>query len=154
LGLVGLGLWLGSKFGGFGLGDGFGLGKGPGTGASKSSEGSTEGRPDGSGRYAVGLTGLNQPNVKPLAQPERILVIIDGHRLMVADSSDVDTGQELTATEIAERVKQATGDDQGIRIRIERTKRAQAGAQSELRQALSEAGIKKEEIQEMTGFLD
>ena len=63
-------------------------------------------------------------------------------------------GQFSTRNQIAQIVKQATGDDQGIRIRIERTKRATTGARSELLQALADAGISKESIQEASGFLD
>ena len=64
------------------------------------------------------------------------------------------TGEAATASDIAARVKETTGDDQGIRIRIERTKRATAGAQSELLQALDGAGIARESVQQMTGFLE
>lgn len=157
LGLIGFGLWLGSKFGGFGLGDGFGLG-GSGDGKSGTTE---ESGPDeggapkkSAGDAKVGLTGLTQPATKAAPAPTRLRVVIDGTQYLIADSDEGTTGASATASEIAAQVKEATGDDQGIRIRIERTKRATAGAQSELLQALDAAGISREAVQQKTGFLD
>jgi hypothetical protein len=156
LGLIGFGLWLGSKFGGFGLGDGFGLG-GSGDGKSGSSESTSDkasGEPTNSGEAKVGLTGLSQPATKSAPAPTRIRVVIDGTQFLVAESDEGTTGEAATASDIAARVKEATGDDQGIRVRIERTKRATAGAQSELLQALDAAGVSRESVQQMTGFLE
>jgi hypothetical protein len=86
--------------------------------------------------------------------PERLRVIIDGDRYILASSTSGTEGEALDPTEIAQRAKSTTGDDQGIRIRIERTKRATTGARQALLEALDGAGITRDSRHETTEFLD
>lgn len=155
-GLVGFAavcLWLGGKLGffGFGTGSGTGDGTGSGTGTAQSKGTDPSERPGADAR--VDLASLNRTK-PPEEQLKRLRVVVDAEQLLIADSDTGTSGKPADATEIAQIVKHATGDDQGIRIRIERTKRATTGARSELLQALADAGIEKEAIQEATGFLD
>jgi hypothetical protein len=151
LGLVALGLWLGQYFPGFGLGKGLGFGTGSDGSGSAQSEPAVE-RPAGEPSASVvsSEVRVNPPGLPPA----RLRVIIDGDRYLLARSDSGFEGETLDATDIAQRAKSATGDDQGIRIRIERTKRATAGARQTLFEALDAAGITRDERHESTTFVD
>jgi hypothetical protein len=156
LAVLAAGIWLGTKLGGFGLG-GSGLGLGPGTGTTKGGEGADQQvvdktPPDLSGTSAS-VTAYSTPVTPKEPEKPRLRVVIDGDRLVIADFDEGVSGETASAADIAKRVESMAGDDQGVRIRIERTKRATAGARSELLQALDQAGVKSEQIQESTEFL-
>jgi hypothetical protein len=150
LGLVALGIWLGQYFPGFGLGTGLGLGTGADSSGTSQNESPME-RPDSSNPSA---TVVSHETALPGVAPQRLRVIIDGDRYVLASSETGDEGESLDPTEIAQRAKATTGDDQGIRIRIERTKRATAGARQSLLEALDAAGITRDSRHESTEFLD
>jgi hypothetical protein len=152
LGLVALGIWLGQYFPGFGLGKGLGFG----TGSENTGTSQTESSPErpSSGNPSAAVTSLETPAVPPGLPPARLRVIIDGDRYILAKSDSGAEGEALDPTEIAQRTKSTTGDDQGIRIRIERTKRATAGARQSLLEALDAAGITRDSRHESTEFLD
>ena len=138
LGLVAFGIWLGQYFPGFGLGKGLGFGTGS----------------DSSGTSKTDSTAERPQTHSPGKAPERLRVIIDGDRYVLAKGESGMEGEALDPTEIAQRTKATTGDDQGIRIRIERTKRATAGARQSLLEALDAAGITRDSRHESTEFLD
>jgi len=157
LGLVALGIWLGQYFPGFGLGKGLGFGtgsseSGPGAGGAAAPE--TAGAPPRSGNPEATIVSRETPVASTVLPPERLRVIIDGDRYILASSENGQDGKALDPTEIAQLTKSATGDDQGIRIRIERTKRATAGARQALFEALDAAGITRDSRHESTEFLD
>ena len=56
--------------------------------------------------------------------------------------------------EVARAALAATGDGQGIRVRIYRKKDATAGAKLDLFSKLNDAGVPSEAIQDMKEFLD
>lgn len=148
LGLVALGIWLGQYFPGFGLGKGLGFGTGSdSTGTSPT----TAERPESANPSA---TVVSQETSSTGMPPARLRVIIDGDRYVLAKGDSGTEGEALDPTEIAQRAKSTTGDDQGIRIRIERTKRATAGARQSLLEALDAAGITRDSRHESTEFLD
>ncbi len=156
LGLVALGIWLGQFFPGFGLGKGLGFGtgsdgsqsSGPGDDARETAAESSPADPSSS------LVTIQSPARPTALPPERLRVIIDGDRYLLASADTGQAGEVLDATEIAQRAKATTGDDQGIHIRIERTKRATAGARQALFEALDAAGITRDSRHESTEFLD
>jgi hypothetical protein len=151
LGLVALGIWLGQYFPGFGLGKGLGFG----TGSSDSGGGPATGiQETRTGDPAANVAGPGTPAQPAAIPPQRLRVIIDGEQFILASGETGHQGQVLDATEIAQRAKSATGDDQGIRIRIERTKNATAGARQTLFEALDAAGITRDARHESTDFLD
>ncbi len=151
LGLVALGIWLGQYFPGFGLGKGLGFG----TGSTESTGTSTDqvaDRPKDSTPSAT-LVSTSDP-APPGKAPERMRIIIDGDHFVLASSDSGMEGKTLDATEIAQLAKATTGDDQGIRVRIERTKNATNGAKQVLFEALDAAGITRDARHESTTFLD
>ncbi|MBX3441936.1 MAG: hypothetical protein KF774_05975 [Planctomyces sp.] len=163
LGLIAFGLWLGSKFGGFGLGSG-GLGLGSGTdfkagqGPGAGGDAADAQAPPSTENTRVGLTSLSAPSTGNAdvdsEPPPRLRVILDGNQVLIAANDDSVAGIPSTPAAVVERVKSLPGDDQGILIRIERTKRATSGARRELLSALESAGVPREAIQEATDFLD
>jgi hypothetical protein len=150
LGLVALGVWLGQYFPGFGLGKGLGFGTGSDSSGTSTIDTPAE-RPQAGNPSA---TVVSQETHPPGKAPERLRVIIDGDRYILAKGESGSEGEALDPTEIAQRAKATTGDDQGIRIRIERTKRATAGARQALFEALDAAGITRDSRHESTEFLD
>jgi hypothetical protein len=150
LGLVALGIWLGQYFPGFGLGKGLGFGTGSDNTGSSQTE-TTAVRPK-SGEPSASVVSLEMPS--PGMPPARLRVIIDGDRYILAKADTGTEGESLDPTEIAQRAKSTTGDDQGIRIRIERTKRATTGARQSLLESLDAAGITRDSRHESTEFLD
>ena len=152
LGLVALGIWLGQYFPGFGLGKGLGFG----TGSDRSGTSQTDGAPERpqSGSPSAAVVGPDTAPQPVGMPPERLRVIIDGDRYILASGTSGTEGEALDPSEIAQRAKSTTGDDQGIRIRIERTKRATTGARQALLEALDAAGITRDSRHETTEFLD
>ncbi|QDT56742.1 hypothetical protein Pan44_48020 [Caulifigura coniformis] len=152
LGLVALGIWLGQYFPGFGLGKGLGFGTGSGDSGTAGTETSSE--EPRTGTPSATIVSSETPSAAGVVPPERLRVIIDGDHYVLASSESGQEGKTLDATEIAQLTKSTTGDDQGIRIRIERTKRATAGARQALFEALDAAGITRDSRHESTEFLD
>ena len=152
LGLVALGIWLGQYFPGFGLGKGIGFGTGSSDTGSAPTDAAAKGaKPEGGSTTLVSVETPGKPTPPP---PERLRVIIDGERFILASGDSGTEGEALDPTEIAQRTKSTTGDDQGIRIRIERTKRATTGARQSLLEALDAAGITHDSRHESQAFLD
>jgi hypothetical protein len=150
LGLVAFGVWLGQFFPGFGLGKGLGFGTGSDNSGTSKTGATTERRQAGNPSATI----ASQETPLPGKAPERLRVIIDGDRYILARGESGTEGEALDPTEIAQRAKATTGDDQGIRIRIERTKRATTGARQSLLEALDAAGITRDSRHESTEFLD
>ena len=151
LGLVALGIWLGQYFPGFGLGKGLGFGTGAPESGSSAKDDAESGRPSDASTTLVSIESPSRPATPPV---ELVRVVIDGDRFLVASDAGLGESKAVDATEIAQRVKATTGDDQGIRIRIERTKRATAGARQSLLKALDSVGIPRDARQESEEFLD
>lgn len=151
LGLVALGVWLGQYFPGFGLGKGLGFGTGAESTGNSNAEPQLE-RPT-TGSPSASVVSRELPPAPGMA-PTRMRVIIDGDKYVLAKDDTGREGEALDPTEIAQRAKATTGDDQGIRIRIERTKRATAGARQALLEALDAAGITRDARHESTEFLE
>ena len=168
VGLLAVGWWLGSMFKGFGPG-------GPGT-STKTGTGdgvAIESRDPNAARNEKkeqaertpsipGPTSATPSTPSEATEPmlaisspvprEVLTVVIDGPGYLVGADE-----KRLRAAELAEVVTLALGvqgDDQGVHVRIRRKKNAQAGARVDLIGKLLEAGLKRESIQEMTGFID
>jgi len=150
-----VGVWLGSFFKGFGLGGSGSSGNG--LTAETLSNSRAEVR-------SYTETGASSPSAsvgKPREEagpdfglpPQFVTVVIleDRYRLVTGD--DPFQGKELPLDEVKRRAEDTVGTNDGIRVRILKEKSAQEGARSDLLQALSAVGIKREEIQERSDFL-
>jgi hypothetical protein len=164
VGLLAVGWWLGSMFKGFGPG-GPGTSTRTGTGDGVAVESrdpnaartqkamQTEQTPTIPGPAPVASgTSTPMPTPPSAGQREILTVIIDGPGYI--DGTDESRFRAVELAEVVALAKATQGDDQGVHVRIRRKKNAQAGARADLIGQLQEAGLKREEIQEMSGFID
>lgn len=168
VGLLAVGWWFGSMFKGFGPG-GPGTSTKTGTGdgvavESRDPNAARNEKKEQAERTATipGSTSAEMSDASKSTEPMPVVsapvlrqvltVVIDGPGYLVGADE-----KRLRGAELAEVVTLAVatqGDDQGVQVRIRRKKNAQAGARVDLIGHLLEAGIKRESIQEMTGFID
>ncbi|MBI5760549.1 MAG: hypothetical protein HZA46_18695 [Planctomycetales bacterium] len=78
---------------------------------------------------------------------QMLLVHVDGRSYLIGDlTEDKTVRRESSLDEIVELAKQRPGSDDGIRVRITRSKSSKATAEIALRDELLKAGLKAEEI--------
>ncbi len=147
VGLVGLGVWLAS----------LGLWKGPGLGGS--------GTGDGPGNGArIGLTSGGGPStepgdsstsdVPPTPPADVLTVLIQGGGYLVEQAAAPGTFVPATKEQITRFAEAASGDATGVRVKVMRHKSAQQGARTDLFEALQQAGLEREEIVEVSEFVE
>ena len=85
-------------------------------------------------------------------QREILTVTVDGPGYLVGSDDMPPRAAELA--EIVTLAKATQGDDQGVHVRIRYRKNAQTGARADLLGQLQESGLKRESIQEMSGYID
>lgn len=146
-----VGMWMGNFFQGLGLGPGSGGGDGDGDGAADP------------GRTQVSLTSEDppeqtdepQPNQSSLYSDELVTVLIDGTDYQIETESDGAAAfAPATLEEVVSQASERPGDRNGIRVRLRFSRTAEAGATSDLYEALQSAGIEREAILETTGYVD
>lgn len=140
IGAIGLGIWL-SQFW-----RGPGMGGGGAAGVTSSSPETT-------------LTALPRDTRPAASRPsggerEFLTILIHGDAYRVVDSDSPQAGEEASLEEIRRRVADVKGDGQGIRVRVVRQRDAVEGARADLLASLEQAGVKREAIQEQSGFVD
>ena len=144
-----VGMWMGNFFQGLGLGPGSGGSGGDG--------------PADPGRTQVSLTSEDpplqpdepQPSQSSLYSDELVTVLVDGTEYRIETESD--SAAAFAPATLEQVVSQATarpGDRNGIRVRLRFSRTAEAGATSDLYEALQAAGIEREAILETTGYVD
>jgi hypothetical protein len=158
IGVAALAFYIGMHFKGPGLG-GSGSGDGgpaPGEATQPSTSGATESVPatgtDIAGDEAV-LASTGTSTTPTPASP-LVTVIISGDKFLLSTTGDEGQATPAELAEVARAALAATGDGQGIRVRIFRKKDATAGAKLDLFSKLSDAGVPSEAIQDMKEFLD
>jgi len=88
-------------------------------------------------------------------QPDEVVtVVIHDNYYRLTSGPDPQSGVDVSLSEIVRQVSEANGGDQGIRLRILFERNAQEGALADLHAAMLEKGVKREEIQEITGYVD
>lgn len=106
----------------------------------------------------VSVTNNVRPSRAPtelVLPPEAFITIaVDGGTYRLTTPIDPSEGMKLSLGEVVAQASQTTGGESGVRVRILFHKNAQEGAISDLRKALDSAGIKREEIQEISGYID
>lgn len=149
VGVAALAFYLGTQFKGPGLG-GSGAGDGgpaPGQAASPSTLPTTD---------LVGDDAIQATTVTTPATPTSplVAVVISGDKYLLSTTGDETQATPAELAEVVRAVLSASGDGQGIRVRVYRKKDATTGAQFDLSTKLGDAGVPSEEIQVMQTFLD
>ena len=85
---------------------------------------------------------------------ESVTVIIHAEKYRLTEDDELLSGEDVSLDALLRKVVKTTGNRHGIRIRILLERDAQEGARSDLYAALGANGVKQEEIQEVSGFLD
>lgn len=147
VGLVAFGIWLGSFWKGPGLG-----GTGPGTGdvSLRDMQADVSSEVDLTGSVRQGEPEM----VRAEQRPDVLMVVVHENRYRVAFRDDPETGEDVPLEEVRRLARGTPGSPEGVRVRILFEKSATEGARSDLLAALRESGIKREEIQEVLGFVD
>lgn len=84
-----------------------------------------------------------------------LIVLIDNYDYRMQISGDgPETWQPVELTRLAEVARQATGDSNGLRVRIEQRETARVTAKQKLLQELEKVGIGTDEIFESSKLLD
>ncbi len=135
---IAAGIWLGDLFKGIGTGDGIGIGQ---SGFSGVTTGLTSGSAD------LGVSSENSSDVVP----ESLRVIIKDREYYLR-SGDDETPIDLNA--LVGMVQSASGDDDGIKLRIYRTGSARVTAMLQLRDALKASGVAEGAIYSSPDLLD
>lgn len=150
LGAIVLGILLGQfwKIPGLGVND-------PNPSATNSEEETT---PDNSSQGSSGLASVSTDVVATTQSPqfaaeEMLTVVIYGSEYRLTRSDDPETGIDMSLSEFVARARKTTGNANGIRVRVLLHESAQEGARFDLLSALKEAGIKPEQIQEVSEFV-
>ena len=114
------------------------------------------------GTELTSVTAEEQPTENPPEQPpeptgavgppEMIAVLIRDDAFLVA-RPDVNGSMAMALPEIADLAKSTVGTEEGIRVRVQRHVSARTGDQQRLYQALTNAGIKPEQLQKISEFV-
>lgn len=134
-----LGTFMSGLFPGFGSGNGIGAQVGETDASSASPETSSNEPPKET-------VPVEQPASRPVesAPPVILEVRIDNHDYLVPDGNGGFRQTELD--EIVRLARTTTGNDDGIRVRIVRTRSARFAAWSALYDSLEEAGLSRDSI--------
>ena len=98
-----------------------------------------------------GLTELEQSALSG----NTLLVLIDEHDYLVRVSGDAgDAWQQIKLDRLIEVAQHATGDSNGIRIRIQKRSTARASAEQKILTELEQAGIGRDAIFESSELTD
>ncbi len=155
--IVGLAIYLSQFFAGMGTGTGNDQGDQPSKSVATSDAVSDDGKaPDLNNVSATGnldTTMMSSPSEDPVVK-KMITITIHEDRYRLTTDLDPMTGVDISQSEVVQQTQKATGGEQGVKIRVLRQKNAQVGAKLGLYEALNNAGVKREEIQEVSGFID
>jgi hypothetical protein len=151
IGVAALAFYIGTQFKGPGLG-GSGSGDGgPNPGQATNPSTSTTPTTDLVGDEAIQATTVATP---PTPSSPLVAVVISGNKYLLSTTGDETRATPSELAEVVRSVLSASGDGQGIRVRVYRKKDATTGAQFDLSTKLGDAGVPSEEIQVMQTFLD
>ncbi|QDT34096.1 hypothetical protein [Thalassoglobus polymorphus] len=160
--IVGLAIYLSQFFAGMGTGTGNDQGDQPSesvaTGDATTGDPATDNgeAPDLNNVSATGnLDSTMMSSTTEDAVPKKMITItIHEDRYRLTTDTDPMTGVDISQSEVVQQTQKATGGEQGVKLRVLRQKNAQVGAKLGLYEALNNAGVKREEIQEVSGFID
>lgn len=148
IGVAALAFYLGTQWKGLGPG---GTGTGFGTTATETGDAEETRQPELVGDEAVmasadaasGSTG-----------PQILTVIVSRGDYLISPTGDLETTTEADLSEVAHAALTATGDPQGIRVRVHFKKDATVGVMEDLKRKLDQVGIPAQAVQFMDAPLD
>lgn len=146
VGLLAVGIWLGTLFRGFGVGSGDDAGDQPSTDTHVNLAPEVA----ASSAEPVSTVASHDPDADDVLT---VLVEEDRYQLQSGDDAAARFAP-ATLNEIATRAAAHPGDEHGVRVRLRFRRNAQSGAISDLYEALQAAGIPREQIIEASGFVD
>ena len=126
---IGLGVWLGLPFKGF-----LGLGHGSGQYDEK---GETGDKKESSSAQPASVS-IDSQGELPVTIPDVVKVLIDERDFLLRQA---DEDVPITLSNLIHLIKQAPGNEDGVRLRIYEKSSARASAEESLKQALVDAGI-------------
>lgn len=128
---------------------GWGLGGGPGISGSNASKGTLNTGADSGDDKNTAATVDSTPNYAPdesVAHPPQVLkVVVADRSFFIRETGEVPELTQVDLKQIVRRAKAATGDDDGIRVRVYRKSSSRASVEVELRDALVAAGITEDQ---------
>lgn len=167
VGILAIGIYLGTLFDGFGLGSGFGLGGSAPGGASGDGGGAP---PDTSGLSAdlgpsATIHAKNAADPATATGPLAVFITADGYELPGDSAENLAEAATLPAPlsehfvpaaldDVVARAKQTVGNAGGIRVLIYRHKSSTVGLHGTLVHALQDAGLPSGALHVVTGFFD
>ena len=111
----------------------------------------TSDAPDTTG---VELTGLSEDERRALAD-DVLVVLIDEHDYLIRIADETPTDyRPIELDRLVEVATQATGDTNGIRVRIQKKTTARASAEHTLRLELEQAGIRQDAVFESSELVE
>lgn len=152
-GLVVIGAVIGTIMSG--LLPGLGLGSGVGVQASASGD-PTSGSSDSPDEPQPEPASADEPpvtTVEVAAPPSVLEVRVDQHDYLIPDDSE-EGFREAELTDIVKLAQSTTGNDDGIRVRILRTRSARLVAWSTLHDALEKSGLARDSIRMPKELID
>lgn len=142
VGILGVGIYIGSKMQSFGPG-----------GEQASTEANTEAVSADIPESGPPPEQPPEPPLPTLGPPSMISVLIREDGFVVTRAGE-EGSLAMALPEIADLAAATTGTPEGIRVRIQRHVTAQAGDQQRLYQALADVGIKPEQMQQLSEFVE
>ncbi len=143
IGVAALAFYLGTQWKGLGPG---GTGTGFGTTATDSEATKEVREPDLVGDEAVSVDTSKSSSG---AGPEIVSIIMSYEDYLVSTTGDLTQTKVANLSEVAHAALKATGDAQGIRVRVYHKKDATVGVMDDLKRKLDQVGIPAQAIQYM-----
>lgn len=143
IGVAALAFYLGTQWKGLGPG-----GTGTGFGTTSADSGATEEdrEPDLVGDEAVSIDTSRSSGG---AGPPIVSIIMSDEDYLVSTTGDLTQTKAANLSEVAHAALTATGDSQGIRVRVYHKKDATVGVMDDLKRKLDQVGIPAQAIQYM-----
>ncbi len=136
---IGLGIYLGA-FKGPGLGGSGSNGDGAGDGKTNASTGSGEPL-KGRSETADNITPVDDEDPVPVVDQKVVRVVIDEESFLLRSTKDGSGDVPISLPKLTRLIEKATGDADGLRVRIYEKLTARPAAEESLKKALTAAGI-------------
>lgn len=164
LGLLALGIWIGSMFPGFGLGRGSGVGEvEPAASRDPQAELDPSDAPIAVQLAPATVAASAAPaDAQPPSDTVVVMIYGDGFRLPNRPIADVRSLPQPASTQFVDAslddvvatALRVPGNESAIKVQVVRHRTATVGALQRLRKALQDAGLRNEQMHQVVGFVD